>query len=241
MAIDYSRIKAVATDIDGTLTDQNRRISLKGIDALRLLEKNGIKVILVSSNIFPVVSALAKYIGVSGLIIAESGAVIGYPWQPIEIIKRHYDKAKVIEVLKELGFKPNYANEFTLVDLQFRRTDISKELTEREITEKLKANGINGIKVYDSGFAVHIVPKSVDKGSALSKALKILDLTPEEVIIVGDGKNDIPMFSVAKISMAPANAVDELKKIATIVYDKPNGEALYELAVLIINRKSTNP
>lgn len=38
-----------------------------------------------------------------------------------------------------------------------------------------------------------------------------------DVVVFGDGKNDITMMQQAAISVAMGNAIDELKKIATFV------------------------
>ena len=43
--------KAVAVDIDGTITDSNKKIHLGAIAALRRLEEAGIPVILATGNV----------------------------------------------------------------------------------------------------------------------------------------------------------------------------------------------
>lgn len=53
------------------------------------------------------------------------------------------------------------------------------------------------------------------KGDAISTLRS--DLGYEEIIVFGDGKNDLSMFAVAEESYAPANADPELKEQATAV------------------------
>ena len=86
MSMQYFR--AIATDIDGTLTHPDRKLNLKALDTVRMLEKKGVPVILVSGNNFCVVSTLADYIGTRAPIIAENGGVIGFKWQPKVLGKR---------------------------------------------------------------------------------------------------------------------------------------------------------
>ena len=236
MKIDLSKIRVIVTDIDGTLTDRERRINLKAIETIRLLEKKGVKVILASSHAFPVVSTLAVYIGVSSPFIAESGAVIGYPWNPIYIAKRHYEPKKVVEIMKKLGFIEAKNNIFRLVDLAFYTQNMKVDTN--KILEALERNGIKGVTIHDSGFAVHITPLEADKGKAVLRTLQVINERIENTLIIGDGKNDLPMFRIAKYSFAPSNAASELKKIATIVSEKEDGDAFCEIANQIITSRT---
>jgi hydroxymethylpyrimidine pyrophosphatase-like HAD family hydrolase len=57
----------------------------------------------------------------------------------------------------------------------------------------------------------------VSKGQGLKAAMKRLSIKSEEVIAFGDEENDLPMFSVAGFSAAPANAKESVKAGADIV------------------------
>ena len=236
MTINFRKIKVLVTDIDGTLTDMERRISISAIKAIRKLEDNGIPVVLITSQAFPIISGLAVYLGTSGPIVTESGGVIGWPWNPVYIAEKTFDAKKLIDIMENLGFRSSYSNVYRYVDFAFHRPE-HVDLSDDEIKEILENAGIRNINVYDSGFAVHITPRNVDKASGLLKVLEILKMNLDEVIVVGDGRNDIPMFKVAKYSFAPANAVEEIKQLATIVSDKENGDAVLELADLILSNR----
>jgi Cof subfamily protein (haloacid dehalogenase superfamily) len=54
----------------------------------------------------------------------------------------------------------------------------------------------------------------VSKGSALALVMERLGLRPEEVIAFGDEENDLPLFSAALHSAAPANAKPEVRAAA---------------------------
>ncbi len=47
------RIRAIVTDIDGSITDKRRRISTKAVEAIRTVEGNGVPVMLASGNVLP--------------------------------------------------------------------------------------------------------------------------------------------------------------------------------------------
>ena len=55
-----------------------------------------------------------------------------------------------------------------------------------------------------------------NKGTALALVLDRLGIGRERVMTIGDNPNDLPMFSHARISVAMANAPDEVKQKATV-------------------------
>jgi len=56
-----------------------------------------------------------------------------------------------------------------------------------------------------------------------------------KVIAVGDGENDLSMFSVADFKVAVANAVPEVKREADLVLSREDGEGVVELLKMIRN------
>ena len=231
---DFTQVKVVATDIDGTLTNKNYLIHLEAIRYIRLLEKNGIKVILISGHTFPTVSTLSQYIGTTAPVVAENGCVIGYKWEPILLGKPIENKQKLIDLMIKLGFKPTKSTQFKFIDLAFRRTEKTKDLTTETLQQILSNNGFLDLEISDSGFAVHLAPQGLNKGTGLLRALDIMNLHPENCLFIGDGGNDLPAFEVAGISVAVKNAPDDIKRRVDIVTSKPYGEGFVEIAKTIL-------
>ncbi|MDR0900976.1 MAG: HAD hydrolase family protein, partial [Methanobrevibacter sp.] len=71
-------IKAIAVDIDGTLTDKSRKICVSAIESIRKVEDKGIPDIIVTGNEFFYAYATAVLVGCSGGIVAENGGVISH-------------------------------------------------------------------------------------------------------------------------------------------------------------------
>lgn len=69
------RVRALAVDVDGTLTDTTRRVSCQAIEALRRQVDRGIIVMLVTGNVLPIAYTLKQYLGMNGPIIAENGGL----------------------------------------------------------------------------------------------------------------------------------------------------------------------
>ena len=59
-----------------------------------------------------------------------------------------------------------------------------------------------------------ITPAGADKGSALARLCKHLEIVPEEVVAFGDNLNDLTMLKWAGRGVAMGNALDEVKDIA---------------------------
>lgn len=228
-------IHVIATDVDGTLTNKEKKLSITAVKAIRKFEEHGIKIILISGQPFPSISLLAQYIGASGPIVAEGGCVVGFPWKPLYVAERKFDPNKVTELMKKIGFEPSGTNLFRLSDLAFHR--VNTDISVHEILNYLNKHGIGEIAAFDSGFAVHIQPKNVNKATGLIKALEIINENPKNVLVIGDGENDIPMFKIAGFSATPLDAMEEAKKHAKIVLNKENGEALGLLVEMILGIK----
>ena len=64
---------------------------------------------------------------------------------------------------------------------------------------------------------VELLPKYVDKGVAVEKLVKYLDISRNKVICVGDSYNDLPMLRYAGMGVAMGNAQNEVKEAADYV------------------------
>ena len=74
--------KAVAVDIDGTITDYNKKLHLEAILALRRLEEAGIPIILATGNVRAITYGLWRFIGATGPMVCENGGVVWHPeWE----------------------------------------------------------------------------------------------------------------------------------------------------------------
>lgn len=75
----------------------------------------------------------------------------------------------------------------------------------------------NYYPVQTAPFLVEIMNKNTNKGYAISQMADKLGYKTEEVMAIGNEKNDIPMLDVAGFAVAMGNAVDELKKHADYI------------------------
>lgn len=213
-------IKAVAVDVDGTITDGKRRLCCSSLESIRSAEKNGIPVIIVTGNILPVTKTLSIFIGTSGGLVAENGGVI--------------ESSKGRVVLGDIN-KCKDAYDFLLTKHPVEKVDFSDQrisevafyrtIPVKQVKETLKDFDV---KIYDTNFALHITDPEVNKGTSLVQVAGDMGILPEEILAIGDSENDLEFLNIAGVKVAVANAEPELKSIADYVTEKPYGDGVKE-------------
>ncbi len=73
-----------------------------------------------------------------------------------------------------------------------------------------------------------------DKKSALEQLMQSFNVLPAEVAYIGDDLNDLPAFSVASVTFAPADAADEVRGVANIVLAHAGGRGAVREAIEMI-------
>lgn len=231
-----SGIKAISLDIDGTITYRDRTLSIDALKGIRLAERLGLPVMLVTGNSVPFAEAAAVFIGTSGPIIAEDGGALSLKeegtmrkrvfltdmdeeWILWSELKRRYPKAEL-----------SYSTMERKAGLVLRGT-VPVEVV-REVIGEL---GLNLVAV-DSGFAIHVKKPWINKGTGIKKACEYLGIKPSEVAHVGDGENDLDAFRVVGYRVAVAQAPESLKGKADYVTKKTYGDGGAEAIVHILRK-----
>jgi len=230
------RIKAIATDLDGTLVDEKYEIASVAVEAVRRAERLGTPVITATARpVEHVEDFIRRYdLNTSGPIIAENGGVVKDRRTDKEIILGSVEKAKkAYEAVKSRvrGLEP-----FPLPDSPYyvqRRTDVQlkgdtealKGLLQIMANGKLDADVTYAPLIGQPGqFLIFIKDPRADKGSGLKAAAKMLGISIREVAAIGDSANDFRMFEVSGFGIAVENADDELKEKADLVVKGVYGE-----------------
>lgn len=97
-----------------------------------------------------------------------------------------------------------------------------KRAGERRARENLDkyfdAYGTN-FEILWSGSALEFMNKGVNKANALKKFINMLELKSEDVAVVGDSGNDVPLFEAFENSFVMAQAPEEVKAKAKTVIE----------------------
>lgn len=227
-----SKIKAMAVDIDGTITDKDRKICISAIEAIRAAEAIDVSVIIVSGNIFFYGYATSILIGTTGGVVAENGGVISEVHNGVQKIKILGDVKKVENAYKylESQITSKYNNKYELNKVDDSDSRLSEIAIYRTIEEKIIKEELKDfdVEVYDTRFALHITDDQVNKGSALELVAKKQGLEMDEIMAIGDSENDIEFLAKAGFKVAVANADQAVKDIADYVAINKYGDGVQE-------------
>ena len=217
------KFKALASDVDGTLTSKAEGISLQAIRAIRDLESRGVPVILASARPYPILNIMRKYIGTSGAIVCENGGHVDHSRES-RTLGDNSLSSEVFERLQRVhgdGVKEAWTNRYNLVDLALQRT-----IDKASILAVLE--DFPTLRLIDSGFYYHILQRDVDKGKGLRVAAELMGLETSDIVAIGDSEVDIELLQAAGLGVAVGDASDDLKSIADLVTERPNGRGFSE-------------
>ena len=226
------KIEAIAVDIDGTITDDKRKICISAIESLRAAEEKSIPTIIVTGNVVNYAYATEVLIGCSGGLVAENGGIIfkeGYNNNAVEILVNSAYIKKADEHLKEkLGdeyFKhASHDNNYRTTEIVFYKT-IQREIIEDALKD---FEHVDELELYDSGFAIHVTDKRVNKGTSLRRLCEQNGINMENVMAIGDSENDEDFLKEVGVKIAVGNADDALKEISTYTCENNFGDGVAE-------------
>ena len=223
-------------DIDGTITDERRLLSLEAVNAIREAERAGIGVMLASGNILPVTLTVGSFIGITGPVIAEDGGVVhlaGRGHNPHVFASREKALIGYQALRKKFGLE-------LLLNDRCRLSEVAIwPIKEVEALRKEAAE--YGLCVQDAHFSYHLIEEGVNKFTGVKQALQLFypDMGPENVMAIGDAENDLEMIQGCGIGATVASAKEKVKECADIVSSLPYGEGTAILIrSLIENRNS---
>lgn len=99
-------------------------------------------------------------------------------------------------------------------------------LLERTLTALKLEFGKRITITLSSPYYIEITHKEVSKGTALRYVANYYGVKLDEVVSIGDGRNDIPMFRVSGFSIAMGNSDNYVKEAAHLVTDSVENDGL---------------
>ncbi len=216
--------KTFAIDIDGTITENGGgRINLDALAALRHMKTMGHNVIFVTGRSSIEGFLLSVFGGTTKIAVGENGGCITMDANEhirlgdIEICKKAFDVIKnEIENVREKSVFPR------MTEVVLERT-FDLDLAKKVVTEKNL-----DVLLSDSQYAFHINSAGIDKGFGFKEIMRRLSISPDDVIAIGDSATDIPLFKVAKTSIALGNAAEEVQSEASMTVTGKAGDGVIE-------------
>lgn len=240
-------IKAVFFDIDGTLVSFNtHKIPLSAIEAINTIHKNGIKVFIATGRPVAIINNLNEIKDIIDGYITFNGAycfignkdisISPIPKQDVNVMledstKRDYavlvcgkndvavyNHKPIFDELFVKGLGVTNVNvhkpiEPILKDPILQLTPFFTKEKEKDILPKM----YNSVSARWHPEFTDITINGANKGEALHKMAKALNIDVSECMVFGDGGNDKGIIEAAGIGIAMGNAEDSVKSIANYV------------------------
>lgn len=200
-------IRLIVFDLDNTLAKVGKGILPETLLLLKEIEKKGIQIAICSGKpVFYLCGLMRQAELTDPILVGENGAVIQFG---VDLPPRRYEvqkyskeaketirflRGKIEELLPHVWFQPNEVGLTPFLTKQEEFDVINKCL------EDYKEH-VNDVIVYEQFDCFDITPNGITKKSGIEKLANMLGVYPEEMIAVGDGINDYPMFEYAGIAL----------------------------------------
>ena len=221
-----SRYRLVVTDVDGTLTDESRRLDPDAVRALRRLEEGGFPVILATGNVLPIALALHRSLGLSGPIVAENGGLVWWKDESgRDRVERLADRRVAVAAYRTL-LRSGLPIRRLFTD-RWRESEVAIEPTV-SVAEVRRALGARALTVESTGFAIHLMERGAGKLTALARVLRPLGRSVRDAVVLGDGDNDVPMLRAAGFGVSFPSASARARAAADYVTRRPFARGFVE-------------
>jgi HAD superfamily hydrolase (TIGR01484 family) len=215
---------ALALDYDGTVAHDGK-VNDETLAALEAVKKTGRKLILVTGRELEDLQRVFPQYKVFDRIVAENGALIYVPETGEETVIADPPPAAFVERLRAEGIQP----------LSVGRSIVATwEPNETAVLQAIRDLGLELHIIFNKG-AVMVLPANINKAAGLEAALKVIGISPLNVIAVGDAENDHAFLQLSGCAVAVANALDAVKNTADFVTDGARGAGVQEVVRLLLD------
>ncbi|MDF9867640.1 Cof subfamily protein (haloacid dehalogenase superfamily) [Bacilli bacterium PM5-3] len=246
--------KIIFFDIDGTIIDHfKKEIPKSTILALKMLQDNNHTIAIASGKgpkfietFIPDIS-FNTYVALNGNYAVYKNKVISKNYLDEKSVKSFCEYCLTNDLAfvlsDENGTKTLYKN-----DLRIKKYYDGFSLGYPEVIEKVNDYGSffqmsimiendnekNIQEIFPeftfvrmSKYGMNVVSNNGLKEKGIKKILEYTKYTSNDLVVFGDGLNDIGMFKLAKTSVAMGNADDKLKENATYITNHISNDGIY--------------
>jgi phosphoglycolate phosphatase len=216
--------KTFAVDIDGTITENGGgRIHLDALESLRRLTNMGHDVIYVTGRSSVEAYLLSVFGGTKKISVGENGGCIAFDVDDHSLLGNLEECNRAFELIK------NNIDGVQKKHVFPRLTEVVLERTfDMDDARKILSENNIDVNLSDSQYAIHINSKGIDKGTGFKELMKKFNILKDDVIAIGDSATDVPLFKVAKTSIALGNASDAVRSEATMTVSGCSGDGVLE-------------
>ena len=230
----------IALDLDDTLLNSNKEVTEKNLDILKKCKQAGFVIAISSTRGYSTCSKIAQLIS-ADYICCQAGNMIVDKNKNI-IYKNPFNSTDVSLLI---DYFCKYTKDF-VIDSDFDLFgDVNENFTKRWGVVRCNLNNLKTLNAYkicvgfkpsfkdeivryckDKGFVcrkmidddyMFITPANSDKYYALNRLIKILNTTPDKLIVFGDDNSDMLSIKNAGFGVAMENSKPEVLNAAKFI------------------------
>lgn len=250
----FKNIKLVALDLDGTLLNDDLKISQRTVEAIKDLQNRGIHVAFVSGRTYKAVELVRKTALVDVPVVAYNGGKVVIPTLD-EVYSVKIPLSEALRIIR-YGEERDYYVKVYIDDILYVREDDEESKAfsitngiEYKVVGKLSDNikeDVNMIVIYFKEHrdefmdeelrsidvaitasmtrSIDVIPRGVSKDKGLKLVADHLNVKREEILAVGNSLNDIEMLKFAGIGIAMKNSDQRLLRQWENISEYTNNE-----------------
>lgn len=242
----------LALDLDGTLTNSEKRITPKTLESVQKAADTGVDIVLASGRPVLGIKDIAKQLQLydkGGYILAYNGAEIINCKTGNLVLKKELPMEcypLICSAARKYGVNAlTYDDEGILAEsddakyvikeainnnISIKKVEVLEDVVKAAVPKFMIVGEPEDLKkvkdeldkqigdiisiFFSEPYFLELTPKNVKKDSSLECLVSHLGKTCDELMCIGDGLNDIPMFKVSGLAVAMENAYPETKQYA---------------------------
>jgi HAD superfamily hydrolase (TIGR01484 family) len=212
------RFQALATDYDGTIAHDGR-VNSETLAALRHLKASGRRLILVTGREMAELKSVFPEYKVFDAVVAENGALVDWPATgKDEVLGQPVPESFVKEIIRRK------VSPYSIGRVIFA----TWQPHEAAVLEIIQTLGVEYQIIFNKG-AVMVLPSGINKATGLAYVLSRLEISPQNVVGIGDAENDHAFLDSCAVAVAVDNALPVVKERCDLVVSKDHGAGVVEL------------
>ncbi|MFD1130833.1 MULTISPECIES: Cof-type HAD-IIB family hydrolase [unclassified Paenibacillus] len=238
----HYQYKLLALDMDGTLLTDNHEISHETSTWIHKAMEAGIHVCLSTGRAAHHALPYGQELGLETPMVTVNGSEV---WKsPNELHIRTLLDPELIKKMHDIAVKHDCWFWAYSVDQLFNRERWVDSIMDQEwlkfgyTTEDdqvrheilMELQDLGGLQITNSSPTnLEVNPAGISKASGIGEVCKLLGITMEEVVAVGDSLNDLAVIQAVGLGVAMGNAQETVKEAADLIVASNNEDGIVEV------------
>jgi hypothetical protein len=210
-------IHVLACDYDGTIADEGR-VAPETAAVLARVRESGRKLFLVTGRMLDDLKSVCPELdAMFDLVVAENGALLYIPATREARVLGDAPEAALVDTLQRRGVPFDVGGAILATTAEYAEPTLAA----------IQEVGVERALVFNKG-ALMLLPGGMTKGTGLTAALNLTQLSAHNLAGIGDAENDHAFLAMCECAAAVADAVPALQERADVVTSAPASRGAIE-------------